>query len=375
MTPLVTETRVPRDRLETLLRKMVSQRIVVVGDAMLDIYLSGEAERISPEAPVPVVTVHTRRYALGGAANVAANVAATGAECRLVAVIGDDARGDSLRSELAQNRLADDHIVVAAARPTTSKTRVTARGHQVVRIDEETEEPITPRTEEQLAGELDRAMANVDALVVEDYNKGTLTQAVIERAMALAQRRGVPVVVDPKFKHFFAYRGATVFKPNRRELEQAMGATLDLAHPDALPTSLGKLGVDNLLLTLGGEGMVLVTKDQQISRIPAMAREVFDVSGAGDTVTAWVGTALAAGASVREAAPLAHYAAGGEGGKSGVATVAAAADLAAPDVPRQVWIAPALSAAKLSPVGPTTGALLFVIVPLPSCPAPLSPQQ
>src|SRR5213594_965552 len=304
MTPLVTETRLPRDRLETLRRKMVSQRIVVVGDAMLDIYLSGEAERISPEAPVPVVTVHTRRYALGGAANVAANVAATGAECRLVAVIGDDARGDSLRGELAQNRLADDHIVVAAARPTTSKTRVTARGQQVVRIDEETEEAITPRTEEQLAGELDRAMANVDALVVEDYNKGTLTQAVIERAMALAQRRSVPVVVDPKFKHFFAYRGATVFKPNRRELEQAMGATL------------------------GAEGMVLVTKDEQISRIPAMAREVFDVSGAGDTVTAWVGTALAAGASVREAAQLANYAAGVEVGKSGVATVSPAEVLA-----------------------------------------------
>src|SRR3989454_11954557 len=155
MTPLVTETRLPRDRLETLLRKMVSQRIVVVGDAMLDIYLSGEAERISPEALVPVVTVHTRRYALGGAANVAANVAATGAECRLVAVIGDDARGDSLRGELAQNRLADRPIVVATARPTTSKTRVTARGQQVVRIDEEVEDPIAPRAKEQLAAELD----------------------------------------------------------------------------------------------------------------------------------------------------------------------------------------------------------------------------
>src|SRR5207249_11578204 len=155
----------------------------------------------------------------------------------------------------------------------TPKTRVTARGQQVVRIDEETEEAITPRTEEQLAAELDRAMANVDALVVEDYNKGTLTQAVIERAMALAQRRSIPVVVDPKFKHFFAYRGATVFKPNRRELEQAMGATLDLAHPDALPTSLDKLGVDNLLLTLGAEGMVLVTRDRQLTRIPTMARE------------------------------------------------------------------------------------------------------
>src|SRR2546429_2275209 len=296
---------------------MVSQRIVVVGDAMLDIYLLGEAERISPEAPVPVVTVLTRRYALGGAANVAANVAATGAECRLVAVIGDDARGDSLPGELAQNRLPDDHIVVAAARPTTSKTRVTARGQQVVRVDEETEEAITPRAEEQLAAELDRAMANVDALVVEDYNKGTLTQAVIERAMALAQRRSIPVVVDPKFKHFFAYRGATVFKPNRRELEQAMGATLDLAHPDALPTTLGKLGVDNLLLTLGGEGMVLVTKDQQISRIPAMAREVLDVSGAGDTVTAWVGTALAAGGGGRRAAPPPPPPARGRGGAAG----------------------------------------------------------
>src|SRR5213594_2440526 len=237
-----TDTRLTRDRLETLLRKMVSQRIVVVGDAMLDIYLSGEAERISPEAPVPVVTVHTRRYALGGAANVAANVAATGAECRLVAVIGDDDRGDSFRAELAQHRLADRHIVVAAARPTTSKTRVTARGQQVVRIDEEVDDPIDPRAENQLLGQLDAAMGDADAVLIEDYNKGTLTPAVIERAMSLAKKRGIPVVVDPKYKNFFAYRGATLFKPNRRELEQAMGATLDLGRPDALPTSLDKLG-------------------------------------------------------------------------------------------------------------------------------------
>src|SRR6266699_2523412 len=260
---------------------MAARCVVVVGDAMLDIYLAGDAERISPEAPVPVVTVHTRRAALGGAANVAANVSAIGAECRLVAVIGDDARGDSLRTELAQNRLADN----------------------------------------QLLGQLDAAMADADAVLIEDYNKGTLTQGVIERAMTLAKKRGIPVVVDPKFKHFFAYRGATLFKPNRRELEQAMGATLDLARHDALPTSLDKLGVDNLLLTLGAEGMVLVTKDRQFTRIPTMAREVFDVSGAGDTVTAWVGTALAAGASVREAAQVANYAAGVEVGKSGVATV------------------------------------------------------
>src|SRR2546426_11602310 len=135
--------------------------------------------------------------------------------------------------------------------------------------------------------------------------------------MVLAKRRSVPVVVDPKFKQFFAFKGATIFKPNRRELEQAMGAALDLAHADALPTTLDKLGVDNLLLTLGAEGMVLVTKDQQITRIPTMAREGFDVSGAGDTVTAWVGTALAAGGSGGEAGQGADHAAGGEGGEAG----------------------------------------------------------
>jgi len=328
-TPLpLPDPRLTRDHLEQLLGKMAERRLVVVGDAMLDIYLQGDAERISPEAPVPVVTVHTRRYALGGAANVAANVAAIGAECRLVAVIGDDARGDSLRAELAQHRLVDRHIVVAAARPTTSKTRVTARGQQVVRIDEEVEEPVPHRAEEQLLAQLERAMADADALLLEDYNKGMLTPRVIERSLTLARRRGIPIVVDPKFKHFFGYQGATIFKPNRRELEQAMGATLDLAHADALPTSLDKLGVDNLLLTLGAEGMVLVTKDKQITRIPTMAREVFDVSGAGDTVTAWLGTALAAGASVREAAQLANYAAGVEVGKSGVATVSPAEVLA-----------------------------------------------
>lgn len=323
------DPRLSRDQLEQFFPKMAACRIVVVGDAMLDIYLSGDAERISPEAPVPVVTVHTRRYALGGAANVAANVAAIGAECRLVGVVGDDARGDSLRAELAQSRLSDRHIVVAAARPTTSKTRVTARGQQVVRIDEEVDDPIPEPTTAKLVAALERAMADADALLIEDYNKGTLTPAVIERGMALATKRGVPVVVDPKFKNFFAYRGATVFKPNRRELEQAMGAALDLAHPDALPNTLEKLGVDNLLLTLGSEGMMLVTKDRSIARIPTLAREVFDVSGAGDTVTAWVGTALAAGASVREAAQIANYAAGVEVGKSGVATVSPTEILAA----------------------------------------------
>ncbi len=317
-----------RERLQALLTKMAAQRIVVLGDAMLDVYLAGDVERISPEAPVPVVSVRQRRMALGGAANVAANVAAIGAEARLVAVIGNDARGDSLRRELAQHHLGAGWLLEIADRPTTSKTRVVARGQQVVRIDEEVEDPIPDDAAAELIRGLERAIADADGLLVEDYNKGALTPTVIERAMALARRRGVPVVVDPKFRHFFAYRGASVFKPNRRELEQAMGAALDLAHPDALPATLDRLGVDNLLLTLGDEGMVLITKDQQLTRIPTMAREVFDVSGAGDTVTAWVGTALAAGATMPEAAQLATYAAGMEVGKAGVATVSPAELLA-----------------------------------------------
>jgi rfaE bifunctional protein kinase chain/domain len=317
-----------RERLQALLAKMATQRIVVLGDAMLDVYLEGEVDRISPEAPVPVVAVRRRRTALGGAANVAANVAAIGAEARLVAIIGTDGRGESLRLELDPHRLSDRWLVTVPDRPTTSKTRVVARGQQVVRIDEEIDEPIPDDSATDLATALERAMTDADALLIEDYNKGVLTQVVIERALTLARRRGVPIVVDPKYRHFFAYRGATVFKPNRRELEQAMGAALDLAHPDALPATLERLGVDNLLLTLGDEGMVLVTKDGQMTRIPTMAREVYDVSGAGDTVTAWVGGALAAGASMREAAQLATYAAGIEVGKAGVATVTPAELLA-----------------------------------------------
>ena len=317
-----------RDRIEALLQKMAAARIVVLGDAMLDVYLMGDVERVSPEAPVPVVSVQGRRHALGGAANVAANVAAIGAECRLVAVIGDDPRGDSVRAELVGARLTDKHLVVAGSRPTTSKTRVVARGQQMLRIDEEVEDPIAARVMEQMGAELERAMRDADALLIEDYNKGTLVPQLIERGLALAKKRGVPVVVDPKFKNFFAYRGATVFKPNRRELEQAMGAALDLAHPDALPSALAKLAVDNLLLTLGAEGMILVTKDTEITRIPTMARDVYDVSGAGDTVTAWVGTALAAGGTVREAAHVANFAAGIEVGKAGVATVTSAEVLA-----------------------------------------------
>jgi len=312
---------IQRERVIALLEAMRNQRIVVVGDAMLDIYLIGDVDRISPEAPVPVVTVHDRKYALGGAANVAANVAAIGAEVTLVAAVGDDRRGEQLRTELAAAGIRDEGVIVVPARPTTSKTRVIARNQQLVRIDEEDSALLDGDAHGDILHRVKQQVKPADAVLLEDYNKGVLTPQVIHEAIAIARKRGVPTVVDPKYRHFFDYRGATVFKPNRRELEAALGATVDLEHADALPAVMTKLEVDNLLLTLGPQGMALLDHDGVITRLPTQALEVFDVSGAGDTVTAWVGTGLAAGATVREAAELANYAAGIEVGKLGVAVV------------------------------------------------------
>jgi rfaE bifunctional protein kinase chain/domain len=310
-----------RERVLQLIQRMRTSRVAVIGDIMLDRYLIGDTDRLSPEAPVPVVTVAERHAALGGAANVAANVAAMGAKCLLVGAVGDDGDGAAIRQELAVARLEDRFVITVAGRPTTSKTRIIARGQQIVRIDDEVDTLLEGSDLNRLIGATRDALADADALLLEDYNKGALSPGLILAAMEVARRRGIPIVVDPKYRQFFEYAGATVFKPNRRELESALGAAVDLNHASVLPEVLTRLKVDNLLVTLGPEGMLLVTKDGALTQIPSIARQVFDVSGAGDTVTAWLGTALAAGATVREAAQLANYAAGVEVGKRGVATV------------------------------------------------------
>lgn len=310
-----------RDRLMQLIQRMRDSRVVIVGDIMLDRYLVGDAERLSPEAPVPVVTVRERTARLGGAANVAMNVAALGARSLLVGVVGDDTDGAAIRQELAVGRLEDRYVLSVAGRPTTSKTRIISRSQQIVRIDDEVETLLDGPDLDKLIRVARDALADADALLLEDYNKGALPPKLIAAVMEVARRRGIPIVVDPKFRQFFEYAGATVFKPNRRELESALGAAVDLKNGNALPEVLARLKVDNLLVTLGAEGMVLVMKDGSLTHIPSIARSIYDVSGAGDTVTAWMGAALAAGASVREAAQLANYAAGVEVSKAGVATV------------------------------------------------------
>jgi rfaE bifunctional protein kinase chain/domain len=313
-----------------LLAAARGRRVVVVGDAMLDVYLRGDVDRISPEAPVPVVRVRERRDALGGAANVAQNVLAVDAHCALVAAVGADTAGARLRGLLHGLGGATDTLV-EVARTTTTKTRLVARSQQLLRFDEEEDADLGPDDVERVIASLTDALASADAVILEDYNKGVLVPAVIERTIALARERNVPVVVDPKFRNFFSYRGATVFKPNRRELEQALGAAVDLAHPEALPATLERLDVEHLLLTLSEHGMALVSRGGDITRIPTTAREVYDVVGAGDTVTAYLALMLAAGADAREAAVIANYAAGVEVGKLGAATVTPAEVLAAFD--------------------------------------------
>jgi D-glycero-beta-D-manno-heptose-7-phosphate kinase len=204
---------ISRARLEGLLEGAAGTRIVAIGDAMLDEYLVGDVDRISPEAPVPVVRVRERRFALGGVANVAQNVVAAGAECRLVCAIGSDAAGQQLGRMLAEIGVASDGVVTGS-RPTTRKTRVVARSQQLVRIDDEDDADLSPADATRILERVSQALDGADALVLEDYNKGVLMPAVIGGAIREARRRRVPVIVDPKYRHFFAYQGATVFKPN-----------------------------------------------------------------------------------------------------------------------------------------------------------------
>lgn len=312
--------RISRDRLTGLLSKAKGTRVAVVGDAMLDVYLRGDVERISPEAPVPVVRVRERKLALGGAANVANNIVTIGAQCELVSAVGDDLAGVTLRDMLKQVR-GETRSLVLVGRPTTTKTRVVARSQQLVRYDEEDDTDLTGDDTERLLEALRVAIDESDALVFEDYNKGVIAPSVIARGIEWAKARGIPTVVDPKYRNFFAYRGATIFKPNRRELESALGASVDLDHPEALPSTFERLGVEHLLLTLGERGMALISADGEVGRIPTTAREVYDVVGAGDTVTAYLATMMAAGGTPREAALIANFAAGVEVGKLGAATV------------------------------------------------------
>lgn len=310
----------PLTRVSDLLDAMTTIRAAVVGDVMLDRYLIGDVERISPEAPVPVLSVQEERAVAGGAGNVAANIAALGAQADLVGTVGDDDAAELLRRTLEAYGIDTTGLIVVAGRPTTTKTRIVARGQQVVRIDREVDNPLAGRHRDQLIEAAHRALERADVLLLEDYDKGVFDPEVIRDLIGAAKRRNIPVVADPKERHFSDFAGVTLLKPNRREMGHALRISVDAEAPE-LREACDRLGVDHLLLTLGPDGALLMDRSGELLRMPSMAQEVFDVSGAGDTVTAWAGAALAAGASVVEAAWLANLAAGVEVTKQGTATV------------------------------------------------------
>lgn len=313
--------RLSLDRAATLLEAVRGVRVLVVGDLMLDRYISGAVDRISPEAPVPVVRVEEESSAVGGAGNVAANVAALGAACHVVGCVGRDVAGEQLRDELAALGVRTDGLVLTDERPTTVKTRILARRQQVVRVDREVETDASPALAEALAATVRSLADECDVLVMEDYNKGVLVPRVIQAVLAAGREAGLPTVVDPKRRNFFAFEGVTVFKPNAKELADALGEFLHPDDPDWMEATRRRMKCANLLLTLGERGMALQTPEGTPIRVPTVARSVYDVSGAGDTVTAVMAATLAAGAAPAEAAVLANHAAAVEVGKAGVATV------------------------------------------------------
>jgi D-beta-D-heptose 7-phosphate kinase/D-beta-D-heptose 1-phosphate adenosyltransferase len=313
--------RLTSDRLDELLMRARSVRVLVAGDVMLDRYLSGAATRISPEAPVPVVRVTEEWIALGGAANVASNVVALGASCTLAGVVGSDRAAVEVRDALRASGIDDSGVFPVSERPTTVKTRVVARHHQVARYDNEVDYDLDGENAARLAVLVRELARAADVIVLEDYNKGVLVRPVITAAMQARMEAGVPLVVDPKARGFFDYAGATVFKPNLTELEAALRESARPDDPAWMERVRRTLGCSHLLLTLGEGGMSLLTDAGEFVRVPTVARAVYDVSGAGDTVTAAMAVALGAGATLTEAAIFANHAAGIEVGKPGVATV------------------------------------------------------
>jgi D-beta-D-heptose 7-phosphate kinase/D-beta-D-heptose 1-phosphate adenosyltransferase len=295
----------------------------VIGDLMLDEYVWGEVERISPEAPVPVLAVGREEYTLGGAGNVAANLVALGARVTVAGVVGDDRHGILLRQRFQDLGIEAGAVVAEPGRPTTRKTRIVAGRQQVLRIDRESPRAVGPDTVAAILRDLEDGIKSAGAVLISDYGKGLLTPSLLAGIMAAARRHGKPVLVDPKGDDYRRYAGATLITPNRKEAAQAAGIAIGDA--ESLHRAAGILhehsGVDRLVVTCGPEGMVLFEKGRMPREIRSEARQVFDVSGAGDTVIAVLGLALAAGADWLDAARLANAAAGIVVGKVGTATV------------------------------------------------------
>ncbi len=313
----------PRTSLARHLLRFSRSRVLILGDVMLDEYVWGTVSRISPEAPVPVVAVRSESVKVGGAGNVATNVAALGGQASLIGLVGDDAVAERLGHELELAGVKSDGLIVDRSRPTTVKSRVVAGSQHIVRFDRESDAPISPAIRERVVAAVRERLSGADVLLISDYAKGLIGPGLVRAVLAVAARQGRIVAVDPKVQHLPLFKGVTVVAPNHHEA--AAAARLQVRNEaDLLRVGrvlLRRLQARAVLITRGEQGMSLFEAEKAVVHIPTVAREVYDVTGAGDTVMGALSLALAARADICEAAIIANYAAGVVVGKRGTATV------------------------------------------------------
>ena len=310
-------------------REIVNQfqqkRILVIGDVMIDSYLRGNVNRVSPEAPVPIVSLQKEEDRLGGAANVAINLVAMGASTIICSVIGKDKSGDKMLELLEENSISAEGLIFSSSRQTTVKTRIIGNNQHLLRVDSEQTNDINSLEEDELIAKVHSILeSNIDAIIFEDYNKGVLTERVISEIIELANSKGVLTTVDPKSKNFFAYKNVSLFKPNLKELKEGVGMNFSFSENDQFENAVNKLEskLDNTIsfVTLSEHGVFIKDKNEQ-HYIPAHIRNIADVSGAGDTVISLATLCLTAGLPIREIAEISNLAGGLVCEKSGVVSI------------------------------------------------------
>ncbi len=302
-----------KKELTNLVDNFSNKTVLLIGDGMIDAYMWGKVSRQSPEAPVPVVDVYSTEKRLGGATNVAVNLAALGAKTIYCGFVGNDENGQIFRDLLKKNNLTEAGLFTVANRPTTIKTRVIAHDKHVLRVDEETTEKLIDYT--RFVAHIETVMQNnaVDVILFQDYNKGVLVPQVINRVVELAKQKNIPTIVDPKKEHFLSYQNVTLFKPNLKEIIEGLGVEFNANNAQERSKYVGvlkeKLNAEMILLTLSESG-VYILHDQGESHLPAFKRNIVDVSGAGDTVVSVAALTLASGCAPKEIALLSNLAGG-----------------------------------------------------------------
>lgn len=298
-------------RVREVLDNAFAKKIAVIGDVMLDRYFWGSVSRVSPEAPVPVIDLENESFHLGGAANVAKNLKTLGLNPLLCGIVGDDNSGRRFIEIAKEDGINPEGLFIDANRPTIVKTRIIGNNQHIARLDREVRDPIPQNGLNHILNTL-KSNGDLNAIIFEDYDKGSITDELIKVILDYAETKNIPVYVDPKKKHFFSYKNVAVFKPNRKEAENALEFTVKSVKEiqEAGKRILEALHCKNVLLTLGSQGMMLFESSGDISSVPTKARSVADVSGAGDTAIATLAASMAGGASIKEAAEIANFASG-----------------------------------------------------------------